>query len=93
MIQFSHFHTGGFVLHRVTVGQSTYSAWFDRSGRLRDAERSNRFGQPTVAVSSRSIHLRAALERIGARYVSEANRLADLSHPAGPLANEFAPVS
>lgn len=93
MIQFHHFHTGGFVLHKVPVGEGTYSAWFSNTGRLLGAERRTRQG--TTPVTDRMTNVRSALERIATRYTAEANRLADSDpqHPHGPLATEFDPVS
>jgi hypothetical protein len=68
MIQVAHFQQGGFVLHRVFVGNSKYSAWYDREGRLLDAERIQ--GARTWNVPLRHIHVREELARIGQRYKS-----------------------
>jgi hypothetical protein len=40
-MQLSRFHDGGFVIHKVRLGAGRYSAWFDREGRLLDAERTD----------------------------------------------------
>jgi hypothetical protein len=37
-MQFASFSSGGFVLHKVIIGRLRYSAWFDSSGKLLDAE-------------------------------------------------------
>ena len=40
MSQIARFPDGGFVMHKASVGGKNYSAWFDRSGKIIDAERS-----------------------------------------------------
>jgi hypothetical protein len=61
-MQRSDFRTGGFVLHKVRVGNSLYSAWFDAAGKLLDCERSG-----GGAVPARCVRVRAELQRVGLR--------------------------
>lgn len=63
-MQVIHFPNGGFVVHRITIGQTRYSAWYDRNGAMLDCERTYPSRQD---VPLRNRLVRDALEAIGAR--------------------------
>jgi hypothetical protein len=63
-IQHHNFHDGGFVLHKVRVGNNHYSAWFSKEGKLKDAEPGH--GAKVRHVGS---NVRTELERVGQRYM------------------------
>ena len=66
-IQHHTFHTGGYVLHKVMIDGTKYSAWYDKDGKLLDAEQ---FTRSNVArpVPTRMKNVRAELVKIGDRY-------------------------
>lgn len=66
MIQFAQFQGGGFVLHKVPVGQQTYSAWFNHDGSLSGAERTT--NHKVSHVPDRQRLVRAELQKVGDRY-------------------------
>jgi hypothetical protein len=67
MIQHSTFKNGGYVLHKVMVNGTKYSAWFDAAGKLLDAEQITR-SNVARPVPQRAVNVRAELVKIGARY-------------------------
>lgn len=71
-IQFARFEsTGGYVLHKVMVNGRKYSAWFDKSGKLLDAERFSKDNRTTFHVPLDRHRLVAAeLTKVGARYLN-----------------------
>lgn len=64
-VQFCPFPSGGFVLHRVNVGASRYSAWFDAKGALVDAQ-----SMPNGRGVKAQGPVWQELARVGARYAS-----------------------
>jgi hypothetical protein len=68
-VQFIRFPDGGFVLHKVMIGDVKFSAWYTKEGKLIDCERFSRNGMTTSAVAMRQVNIRAELVRIGSRYV------------------------
>lgn len=65
-IQHNAFSNGGYVLHKVEIGDGKYSAWFDKDGNLLDAERIMPNGQSRKASQS----VLSELTKIGQRYKS-----------------------
>jgi hypothetical protein len=70
MIQYSRFQDGGFVLHKIVMNDSRYSAWYSPDGALKDAERISQDGRTTYSVPARNRNVRANLERIGRMYAN-----------------------
>ncbi len=70
-IQFSRFSTGGYVLHKVMIDGTKYSAWYSATGELLDAEQ---YTTSNVArpVPLRLVNIRAELTKIGGRYLNAA---------------------
>ena len=66
MIQHSKFNNGGFVLHKIPVNGQTYSAWYDKDGKLLDAERTT--NHKVSHVSVKYTQVRAELQKVGNRY-------------------------
>lgn len=74
MPQLARFSNGGFVLHKISLNDNTYSAWFNRVGNLLDCEQLTR-GNLTLpngqAVPLRCRLVREYLQTIGLRYVEQ----------------------
>jgi hypothetical protein len=68
-IQLCRFQPGaGFVLHKMQVGQSLYSAWFSESGELLDAERIDARGRSCNVRWDKLSPAVRELRKIGLRY-------------------------
>lgn len=71
-MQFIRFSTGGYCLHKIPVGASRYSAWFDASGTLQDAERKGRLrGYPVAYPVRRGSPAWNKLQRVGRTYAQQ----------------------
>lgn len=65
-MQFQPFTSGGYVLHKVLIGNLKYSAWFNRAGQYIDAERIDSRGRSYPVRTDSTAH--QALQQIGRRY-------------------------
>jgi hypothetical protein len=73
-IQASYFADNSFVLHKIKVGKSYYSAWFEANGTLKDAEKSyitRRGYHSTRRIPTSHTKVRAELTKIGKRYIKK----------------------
>lgn len=66
MIQHIPFQNGGFVLHKVMIGNKKYSAWFRHDGSFIDAERIE--SAKSISVPLKHTKVIAELERIAKSY-------------------------
>ena len=67
MIQLIRFSDGGYAIHNVYIKDKKYSAWYDREGKLLDAERVS--GGTSFNVPDRHRHVRQELFSVGLRYI------------------------
>ncbi len=71
MIQFHKFENGGFVLHKIMIRGTKYSAWFDARGNLLGAEQFCR--NCTRNVAQRCNRILQILQIQGKGYVDYSN--------------------